>query len=57
MQTVCQRCAFLALPLILPLQGVFEHGNGSKWSVVFRPKEETTKEKSERNMVKSGSKT
>jgi len=29
-------------------RGVIEHGNGSKWSIVFRPKEETIKERPER---------
>jgi hypothetical protein len=32
--------------------GVIEHGNGSKWSIVFRPKEETIKEKPERKKGK-----
>jgi len=26
-------------------RGVIEHGNGTKWSIVFRPKEETIKER------------
>jgi hypothetical protein len=33
-------------------RGVIEHGNGSKWSIVFRPKEETIKEKPERKKGK-----
>jgi hypothetical protein len=33
-------------------RGVIEHGNGSKWSIVFRPKDETIKEKPERKKGK-----
>ena len=33
-------------------RGVIEHGNGSKWSIVLRPKEETIKEKPERKKGK-----
>ena len=36
----------------LAWRGVIEHGNGSKWSIVFQPKEPKVKEKPERKKEK-----